>query len=467
MTDTPSSGQPDARAVATSLLRTVLRRRQSFDSALTSDSDFAALHPRDKAFARLITATTFRRLGQIDALIAGCLDNALPDEASPVQDILRIGVAQLAFIGTPAHAAVDRTVALVRGRRIARYRALVNAVLRRISREAAGLIDEHDAARLNTPDWLWQAWSEAHGEETCRRIAACHLGEAPLDITVKGEAAAWAEKLNAEQLPTGSLRRVAGGRIEDLAGYADGGWWIQDAAAALPARVLMAAYPEGVAGRCVADLCAAPGGKTAQLAAGGACVSAVDLSAARIALLSDNLDRLGLDASLVVSDAATWRPDGLFDAVLLDAPCSGTGTIRRRPDIARLKSPEDVERLALLQRRLLDAASGLVAPGGLLVYAVCSLQPEEGEAQITAFQERGAPFVRQPITSTEIGGLDDAVTPSGDIMTLPCHLSKHGGLDGFYVARLRAMKADTRSRYRATEDRSAVMVANTNIAPPT
>ena len=438
MTDTSTSRQPDTRAVATSLLRTVLRRGQSLDSALTNDLGFSALQPRDKAFARLITATTFRRLGQIDSLIAGCLDNALPDKASLVQDILRIGVAQLAFIGTPAHAAVDRTVALVRGRRIAHYRALVNAVLRRISREAAGLISEHDAARLNTPDWLWQAWTRAHGEETCRHIATCHLNEAPLAITVKGNAAEWAEKLNAEQLPTGTLRRMAGGRIEDLAGYADGVWWIQDAASALPARVLMAAFPEGIAGRCVADLCAAPGGKTAQLAASGARVSAVDISAARIARLENNLNRLGLDASLVVGDAATWRPDGLFDAVLLDAPCSGTGTIRRRPDIARLKSLADIQRLANLQRQLLDAASGLVAPGGVLVYAVCSLQPEEGEAQIQALQERGSPFVRQPITPAEIGGLDDAVTPFGDIMTLPCHLSKRGGLDGFYVARLRA-----------------------------
>ncbi len=440
MTDTPPSHLLDARAVATSLLRAVVRRNQQLDGALASELDFAALDPRDRAFARLITATTLRRLGQIDALIAGCLDSALSDGASPVHDILRIGVAQIAFLGTPAHAAVDRTVALVQGRRIAPYRALVNAVLRRISREAAGLIAEHDAARLNTPDWLWRAWSEAHGEETCRRVAACHLGEAPLDITVKQDAPAWAERLEAKQLPTGTLRRAAGGRIEDLAGYADGEWWIQDAAAALPARVLMAAFPDGVTGRCIADLCAAPGGKTAQLAAAGARVTAIDSSAARTARLSDNLDRLGLKASLVVDDATTWRPDDRFDAVLLDAPCSGTGTIRRHPDIARLKSPEDVERLTGLQRRLLDSASVLVAPGGVLVYAVCSLQPEEGEAQVAAFLARGAPFVRQPITPAEIGGLVDAVAPSGDVMTLPCHLPERGGLDGFYIARLHRLE---------------------------
>lgn len=441
MTDTPPSSQADARAVATSLLRATLRRGQPLDGALASDPNFAKLAPRDRAFARLIAATALRRLGQIDALITGCLESGLPDQVSLVEDILRIGVAQLAFLGTPAHAAVDRTVAQVHGRRIARYRALVNAVLRRISRESADLIAGHDAARMNTPDWLWHAWSEAHGEETCRRIAACHLGEAPLDITVKGDPAAWAERLKAEHLSTGTLRRAAGGRIEDLAGYADGEWWIQDAAAALPARVLMAAFPGGVAGRRVADLCAAPGGKTAQLASAGARVSAVDSSAARIGRLGGNLERLGLDASLIVDDAVTWRPDDRFDAVLLDAPCSGTGTIRRHPDIARLKTAEDVDRLANLQRRLLDAAGALVVPGGVLVYSVCSLQPVEGEAQIAAFLESGVPFVRQPISPTEIGGLEDPISRSGDIMTLPCHLAERGGLDGFYVARLRRLES--------------------------
>jgi len=440
VTDTPPSSQADARAVATSLLRATLRRGQPLDGALASDPNFAKLVPRDRAFARLIAATTLRRLGQIDALIAGCLESGLPDQVSLVEDILRIGVAQLAFLGTPAHAAVDRTVAQVHGRRIGRYRALVNAVLRRISRESADLIAGHDAARMNTPDWLWQAWSEAHGEETCLHIAASHLGEAPLDITVKGDPAVWAERLEAEHLSTGTLRRAAGGRIEDLAGYTDGEWWIQDAAAALPARVLMAAFPGGIAGRCIADLCAAPGGKTAQLASAGARVSAVDSSAARIGRLGGNLERLGLDASLVVDDAVTWRPDDRFDAVLLDAPCSGTGTIRRHPDIARLKTAEDVDRLVNLQRRLLDAAGALVVPGGVLVYSVCSLQPEEGEAQIAAFLESGEPFVRQPISPTEIGGLEDSITGSGDIMTLPCHLPKRGGLDGFYIARLRRLE---------------------------
>jgi 16S rRNA (cytosine967-C5)-methyltransferase len=437
VTDTPTSPRTDARTVAVALLRATLRRGQPLDEALADHAGFAALEPRDRAFARLLAATALRRLGQIDSLIAGCLDRGLPEGATPVEDVLRIGAAQLAFFGTPAHAAVDRTVALVTGRRIGRYRALVNAVMRRLAREAADLVAEHDAARLNTPDWLWRAWSETHGEDTCRRIAECHLGEAPLDITVKGDPAECAAKLEAELLPGGTLRRKAGGRIEDLPGYEAGEWWIQDAAAALPARVLIAAFPDGVAGRDIADLCAAPGGKTAQLAAAGARVSAVESSPTRIGRLRENLARLGLDASLVVADAATWRPEERFDAVLLDAPCSGTGTIRRHPDIARLKSPEEVGRLAERQDGLLAAAGELVAPGGVLVYAVCSLQREEGSALIDKFLGGGAPFDRQPITADEIGGWDEVVTEAGDIMTLPCHLSEIGGLDGFYVARLR------------------------------
>jgi 16S rRNA (cytosine967-C5)-methyltransferase len=435
--DAPTSHPVDSRAVAVSLLRAVLRRNQPLDGALASDPDFAALEPRDRAFARLIAATTLRRLGQVDALIAGCLDTPLPAQASFANDVLRIGVTQLVFLGTPAHAAVDRTVALVQGRRIVRYRALVNAVLRRISREGEDIAALQDAARMNTPDWLWNAWSAAYGEETCRRIAAAHMTEAPLDITAKDDVAAWAGKLEAVRLPSGTLRRPAGGRIEDLPGFASGDWWVQDAAAALPARLLMAAFVDGVAGQEIADLCAAPGGKTAQLAAANARITAVDTSQNRIGRMRENLSRLGLDAELVTADAADWRPNRRFDAVLLDAPCSGTGTIRRHPDIQRLKSSEDVTRLAGLQHRLLRAAGALVEPGGILVYAVCSLQPEEGEAQISAFIAEDAPFVREPITPAEIGGLVEPITETGDIMTLPCHMADRGGLDGFYVARLR------------------------------
>ena len=437
MTEPPPPGPGDARAVALTLLRAVLRRGRPLDEALAGDASFAALEPRDRGFARLIAATALRRLGQIDALIDTCLERPLADEAAPVTDILRIGAAQLGFVGTPPHAAVDRTVALVRGRRIQRYRALVNAVLRRLAREAAGLIADHDAARLNTPDWLWRSWSDAFGDETCRRIAESHLSEAPLDITVKGGAAIWAARLDAEPMATGTLRRAAGGRIEDLPGYGAGHWWIQDAAAALPAKILMGGFADGIAGRKIADLCAAPGGKTAQLAAAGGDVVALDISPARLEILRGNLRRLGLEATMIAADATKWKPETAFDAVLVDAPCSGTGVIRRHPDIARLKRPADVDQSASLQRRILDAAADMVTPGGVLVYAVCSLQTEEGERQIDAFLGRDARFERQAVAAGEIAGQAELLTAGGDVRSLPCHWPDRGGLDGFYIARLR------------------------------
>ncbi len=448
---------PDARGVAASLIHEVLRRNRPLDDALERHRDLDALAPRDRAFARLIVATVLRRLGQIDALIDHCLDRALPAKAARAMDALRTGVAQLAFLGTPPHAAADRTVSLLRGARMAPYRGLVNAVMRRLSAEAGALVGDQDAARLNTPDWLWRSWSAEFGDETCRRIAESHLAEAPLDITVAADAAEdikrWAGRLDAEILVTGGLRLRGGGAVRDLAGYADGGWWVQDAAAALPARLLIAGMAGDVAGMRIADLCAAPGGKTAQLAAAGAMVTAVDRSAARLGRLRGNLARLGLEATLVEADAATWRPREPFDAVLLDAPCSGTGTIRRHPDIARLKSAHDGARLAPVQARLLDAAARMVRPGGILVYSVCSLQPEEGHRRISAFLnpgldsglnpgqdpglDAGASFTRVAVTPGELGGLTDSVTEAGDLMTLPCHLSESGGLDGFYTARLR------------------------------
>jgi 16S rRNA (cytosine967-C5)-methyltransferase len=233
--------------------------------------------------------------------------------------------------------------------------------------------------------------------------------------------------------PTGSLRRHAGGLVTDLAGYADGAWWIQDAAAALPARLL-----GDVRGKHVIDLCAAPGGKTAQLAAAGARVAAVEQSKPRLDRLRENLARLKLAAELVAADAAAWRPDAPADAVLLDAPCSATGTIRRHPDLPWRKSAKDVPALAAAQQRLLANAAAMVKPGGRLVYAVCSLQPEEGPAAVARFLDRNTHFALEPVARNEIAGGADFVSPDGTLRTLPCHWIERGGIDGFYIARLRA-----------------------------
>lgn len=424
----PRPPPPAARAVALSLLHEILDRRRPLDDALEHHGTLGELEGRDRAFARLLVATVLRRLGEIDAALAACLERPLTPRARGCQNILRLGAAQLQFLGTPAHAAVGETVALARGP-LGAYAGLVNAVLRRLVRDAPAAAA--DAGRANTPDWLWQSWEGAYGEPTARAIAAAHLVEPPTDFTVKADPGGWAVRLEAELLPTGSLRRRSASGIADLPGFAEGAWWVQDAAAALPARLL-----GEVRGRQVLDLCAAPGGKTAQLASAGAVVTAVDRSASRMARLRANLVRLALTATTIVADAAEWQPPAPADLVLLDAPCSATGTIRRHPDVARLKTPEDVARMTPVQDRLLDAALAALKPGGTLVYCVCSLQPEEGPQRIAAFLSRRAGVGRRPITPGELGGLSELLTADGDLRTLPCHLAAQGGMDGFYAARL-------------------------------
>lgn len=418
----------DARYAALIALGKILRRRLPLDEALEVDG----LEERDRAFARMLLATTLRRLGQIDALIAHCLARPLPIQAVVAEDILRLGIAQLLFLDVAAHAAVDTAVEMTKQAGLAAHAKLVNALLRRLSRrDGKALVAGQDAARLNTPGWLWESWSAAYGEASCRAIALAHLAEAPLDVSTMGDAALWAERLSAEILPTGTLRRPAGGAISQLPGYEDGAWWIQDAAAALPARLL-----GDVKGRRIADLCAAPGGKTAQLAAAGAQVIALDRSARRLQRLAANLARLHLSAEVIAADAVSWRPERPLDGLLLDAPCSATGTLRRHPDAARLKRPEDLARLTGLQARLLAAAVDMVAPGGLVVYCTCSLQPEESIAQVEALLAQGAPLRRRPIAAAEVGDLAELVTAAGDLRSLPCHLAEKGGMDGFYAARL-------------------------------
>jgi len=429
------SGLP-AREAAVRLASAVLHHGRSLDEALAKEFQSSALAARDRALARLIAATVLRRLGELEAVLSSFLEKPLPERQGDLWPILLAGAAQLLFLATPPHAAVGLAVEQARRDRFARrYDRLVNALLRRTAREGADVLAHCDAARLDIPTWLFERWTKAYGEADARRIAEASLAEAALDLSVKGEPAPWAQRLGGIVLPTGSVRLKAGGRIEDLAGYAEGDWWVQDAAAALPARLLGA-----VAGRTVADLCAAPGGKTAELAAAGARVTAVELSASRLARLRANLDRLHLDADLVEADAATWAPGHAFDAVLLDAPCTATGTIRRHPDILRLKRPEDVAALSQQQARLFDNAVRLLKPGGKLVYCTCSLEPEEGSDQIARLLAREPRLSRLPILPGECGIESDWLTPEGDLRTLPYHLPNERaelpGLDGFFAGRL-------------------------------
>ena len=424
-----------SRHAALDILAAVLDRKRPLEEAFDEALSGSGLAPRDRAFTRLLAATVIRRLGQIDDALSGMVDRPLPLRPPALMNLLRLGAAQLLFLQTPPHAAVATAVDLADAAGLGRGKGMVNAVLRRLSREGEAIVAAQDAPPLNTPPWLRARWAKSYGEPTARAIAAAHLGEPPLDITLKpGEdAQAWAEKLEATLLPTGTLRRPVGGRIEELPGFADGAWWIQDAAAALPVRLF-----GDVGGKIVYDLCAAPGGKTAQLAAAGADVTAIDRSPVRLQLVDRNLDRLRLQAATIAADALAWEPrNGPADAVLLDAPCTATGTIRRHPDVALSKNADDLGKLTRLQSALLDRAAAHVNPGGLLVYCTCSLEPEEGESQIAQFLARQPAFARQPVVPAEIGGLTEIVTREGDIRTLPSHLAAQGSLDGFFVARMR------------------------------
>ncbi len=417
----------NARAVALELLQAVLAHQRTLDDAIEHSASWPQLDTRDRGFARLLTSTTLRRLGEINQALDLFIKERLPGKARAVADALRLGACQILFLGTPPHAAVGETVELIGSLdQLAGYKGLANAVLRRMAREKPAT----DPWR-NLPGWLKESWIAAYGEPKTRAIAEAHLHEAPLDLSLKGDAAGWVEKLGGEILPTGTLRLPAGsGPVETLPGFDEGAWWVQDAAAALPARLL--GNP-----RHVVDLCAAPGGKTAELVARGSAVTAIDRSAQRLTRLRQNLQRLNLSATVIEADATTWQPSEPAEAVLLDAPCSATGTIRRHPDLPWLKKPADLEKLTALQDRLLANAIAMTRPGGVVVYATCSLQPEEGIARIQALLDSGAAVERVGIEAGELGGLSHLITPEGDMRSLPFHLGEKGGMDGFYAARLR------------------------------
>jgi 16S rRNA (cytosine967-C5)-methyltransferase len=432
------------RRIAADILDGVLHKRRTLDEQL----DGAAAHPglktlsdRDRALMRRLVATILRRLGTLGHVLSRLLDRGIPTDAPRAQSALLIGAAQILWMDVPDHAAVDLSVRLVQtDRRAAKYAGLVNAVLRRCAREGQPLIDEVKSQTLDVPPWLLARWIAHYGETVARNIAVAIGHEPSLDITVKSDAAQWATRLHGEVLPTGSVRTLLQGPVTMLPGFAEGQWWVQDAAAALPARLF-----GDVAGKTIADLCAAPGGKTAQLAQAGARVTAIDRSPGRMARLRDNLARLGLEAKTVVADAAEWPKEnggenGGFDGVLVDAPCASTGTIRRHPDVAWLRQEADIGALMALQKRLLQKAVALLKPGGTLVYCTCSLEPEEGEQAIAALLAAESTLRRVPIDAGEVAGLAEIVTGEGDLRTLPCHLPhgdpRLGGLDGFYAARL-------------------------------
>ncbi|HEY1837524.1 MAG TPA: transcription antitermination factor NusB [Rhizomicrobium sp.] len=419
-----------ARAAALSILGEVLRRRRPLDAALDDVLPSANLSQRDAGFARAIVSETLRRFGVLDALIKSYVPKPPPPHKSgPTVEILLAGACELLFLDVSDHAAVDAANRLAaRDKKAVHFKPLINATLRRVAREGRQTLAALDGERLCVPDWLWPRWLESFGEDAARAIARAHLAEPPLDIVLKNEATL----PDGEPLFGAVVRFKARPRVDELPGFASGDFWVQDFAATLPARLL-----GDVKGQTVIDLCAAPGGKTAQLATLGANVIAVEREPARMARLKENLARLKLDATLIESDMRDYVPDAPVPFVLLDAPCSATGTIRRHPELPWIKSAADVNVCVQAARELLDYAANMVAPDGLLVFAVCSLEPEEGAQQIDDFLAHRDDFLRAPIAPDEVFGLHELISGDGDLRTLPCHLAAHGGMDGFYAARLK------------------------------
>jgi len=400
-----------ARRAALRLIDAVLRRGETLEAA--APSACTGLAGPDRALARALAAESLRWMVDLDALIDSATAQPLPADAK-AKSVLRLMLAGWLRLETPPHAVVATALPLLMGG----PKRLAHGVFATLTRAGATL-----PAAPTLPEAVRARW----GDDA---IAAALAVPPPLDLALRdaAETAVWAERLGGISLAPGHVRLARGGAVEELAGYAEGAWWVQDLAATLPVRLLGTG-----AGRAL-DLCAAPGGKTMQLAAAGWAVTALDLSEKRLARVGENLARVGLTATCVAADARTWQADGLYDAVLLDAPCTATGTCRRHPDVLHRIGARQIGEMAAIQLGLLTRAAGLVAPGGRLVYAVCSLERAEGEDLVAGFDAGAHGLVAEPVTADELpaGLRSDA---AGWLRTTPAMLADAGGLDGFFVAR--------------------------------
>lgn len=430
-----------ARQAAARLLAAVVDARTPLDGLTDNEHghpQYRALDGRDRALVRAILVTALRHRMTIAGLLSRRLEKPLPANATTLSHILHVAAAQILFLDVPDSAAVDLAVTHAKADpRTIRFSGLVNGVLRALVRTKDVELPQALAATDDAPAWFEQRLRDAYGQETTDAILTVHRLEAPVDFTVKADPALWAQRFGGIVLPTGTVRvEKLPAPVTELPGFAEGAWWVQDAAAALPARLF-----GDITGKRVADLCAAPGGKTAQLILAGAKVTAVDTSKSRLARLRQNLERLGMNAEVIQSDLFDYSPAELFDAVLLDAPCSSTGTVRRHPDVPWTKTLADIDKLANLQRRLLEKAVTLLKPGGRVVFSNCSLDPLEGEELNDAFLSEAKGVVDDPVRPDEIPGIASFVTPKGTLRTTPAGFSLDSptlsGLDGFFAARLR------------------------------
>ena len=401
-----------ARQAALALLSGVLGDRISL-AELSEGPVLARLPASERARAQRLALQVLRQVEPLDRLLQGFLKR---EPRLEVLNILRLAVSELAG-GAAAHGVVHSAVELARaGRHSTAAAGMINAVLRRVP---VGVVLAGPVQKM--PRWLRQPMVHAYGRDAVAAIEAVQAGVPALDLTLRG-----ADHPEGLMLPTGSLRVAGAGQVSALAGYGNGGWWVQDAAAALAVPLL-----GNVAGLRVLDLCAAPGGKTMQLAAAGARVTALDISDPRMGRLRDNLARTGLQADLVVADALQWQPDALFDAVLLDAPCSATGTIRRHPDLQYVKDGTELTTLVALQAQMFDRALGFLRPGGRMVYCTCSLLPEEGEGQLTAALARHPGLA---VVQSSLPGVPEAwFGPEGGLRLRPDYWADTGGMDGFFM----------------------------------
>ncbi|WP_132552349.1 RsmB/NOP family class I SAM-dependent RNA methyltransferase [Rhizobium azibense] len=430
----------EARAAAAKILAAVVDRKLPLDGALDHEHGnpaYKALGESDRALVRAILNTALRYLPRIDVAIASLLDSPLPEGARALHHVLAVGAAQILYLDVPDHSAVDLAVEQAnQDPRNRRFAKLVNAILRRLSREKEQVLEE--TAKISPmPAWFVDRLEKAYGKEAAAAIAESQLEPAAIDLSVKSDAAGWAARLNGEVLPTGGVRLAAfDGTIPSLEGFDQGEWWVQDAAASIPAKLL-----GDLSGKRVIDLCAAPGGKTAQLVLAGGSVIAIDQSENRLKRLRSNLDRLALKAETLATDLVKYQPEEPFDAILLDAPCSSTGTTRRHPDVLWTKGPDDIAKLAGVQERLLRHALTLLKPGGTLVFSNCSLDPVEGEDVVRQVLADTPNVERVPIDAARWPGLEMAISPLGEFRTTPAMLrmpaTVASGLDGFYAAVLR------------------------------
>lgn len=425
------------RRVALNILERFWNGDTFLDALFDTHSDFAKLDSRNRNFVRMLVTTAIRRNGQVEDIMRRGF--AKPDQkVSPdiVRYILHLGITQIVFMNVADHAAVNTSVDLAVKCGAKRAKGFINAVLRRAVENGKQWTTEQDIPRLNTPKWLLDIWSKDYGKAEAVEIAQASLSEAPLDFTVKDpiDRDHWAEALGAQTLPTGTLRRNENALVSELSGFNEGAWWIQDAAAALPVRLL-----GDTLNKTVVDLCAAPGGKTLQLASNGAKVFAVDRSAKRMKRLEENIKRVGVEQHVQceVADSTLWQPPEPLDIVLLDAPCTATGTIRRNPDAPWLKSAQDIDSMIHIQRDILNNAVKMIKPGGTLLYCTCSLQKDEGERQVMDFLQNHNDFSVQAIEAEDVPGLEKGITQDGFLRILPYYLAAHGGIDGFFIARLK------------------------------